>query len=514
MQRQQNLTSDESSYQDQFEHLTEAEKLRSSQPGGYDPAFYVWLKIDLRIEREYENEEKKFLETLESNIEESQSGPARSGKRRHEGAQAERAEGPRSSLDKKENNSIEQPLASETEIPEKIVICSAGCKCGMCTKCGPQIGGEIREKMQENGHLFPRPSLLTLTVDLLGTKTGKGFQDAKTAFLAVNKGQYISKLLKLMRIDTWVRVLEFQENGSPHWHILVDLPPGFNMQKARKLLYKKWRDDWGVGGILDFGGEQKNRDRFNDAEHAINYITKYLTKPEDSTPEWALEMRSIRRIQASHKVPPLRRKEPKKKPMPVGEDAEETEEKNEKREKRIARKIIERISSCGNMSLIMDFEPETTITAKPGKWFSTIVGSRRDIFEAVEKGEIPGVRIFHFNRENDKENIYKGYGLEGIDAKNKVKAWSARPEVGLACVERYQNLRKKFVEDYQAASAEAAEHKKVTTIESEAWWYPAVYGTDRACTRDEVFANFGWGIDKSTTVVQSNNMGVADDGKR
>ena len=111
-------------------------------------------------------------------------------------------------------------------------------------------------------------------------------------------------MLRYLEIERWLWVLEFQEDsgtGWPHWHILIDragLPSNrVDLERAWSL----WRDKWKVGGL-----DLRLRRQFEDASHAINYITAYMTKvPKMGFPIWVKQMAGVRFFQACQKLGPI-----------------------------------------------------------------------------------------------------------------------------------------------------------------------------------------------------------------
>ncbi len=175
------------------------------------------------------------------------------------------------------------------------------CQSRLCNECGPLLGWILRQRLLAVSHFFPRPAMMTLTVDLNGTITGKGFDSPHAALLDVTGGKRIRELMKHLGIRHWFWVLEFQKNGNPHWHVLfnrADLPGGL---VDYKRAWHFWRDTWKVGGV-DVGSQ-----RFSNPRHGIFYATKYLTKqPLGGYPQWVLELkRSPRFVGGCGELGPL-----------------------------------------------------------------------------------------------------------------------------------------------------------------------------------------------------------------
>ncbi|MBT7990741.1 MAG: hypothetical protein HN769_12805 [Anaerolineae bacterium] len=482
MQRQQKHISAGRKKQGQFEFYKEAEKqnsaLSSDIPRKVLGIHTLWDRDEIAKKKTKDAKEVEAFEACAA-------GAGPDPMTRVPERLAERGGAPRSRLDKKDNNSIRE----EWE-PEKVFVVAASCQCGLCPKCGPRIGGEVREVLLGKKGEFRRAALLTLTVDLAGTTTGKGFESPHAAFKAVNKGQYIATLLKLMGLPKWVRVVEFQKNGNPHWHVLLDLPFKYNIQKARTLAWKKWRDDWGIGGV-DLGTGKKGRDQFNDPEHAINYITKYLTKPEDELPVWVMEMGTLRKVQGSKAIGPLRRKQSKSRPAKFEEEIEKADKAASLSVEVKSRTILDRISSCGNKFHILEAEQDGENTLRPSKWRATEEGSVRDAYEAVNDGTLEGLRITSCLREHKEGEYFQGYVIEGIGAKDKLQAWSRRREMKIKIKLRERRVKGNYKKDYQKAAAEAKAQKGIGEIPVYSYWSPPLTGSDRGMTLDEIIAAKG-----------------------
>src|SRR6185369_1412740 len=123
--------------------------------------------------------------------------------------------------------------------------------------------------MLAKARLFRNPALLTLTVDR------SHFASPEDAHRQITEGSFIARLMRLLGVVTWFWVLEFQTktgDGWPHWHLLIDLDDvGGRLDLAKA--WRLWRDKWGLGGL-----DLSTRKSFADRQHAVLYVTKYLTK--------------------------------------------------------------------------------------------------------------------------------------------------------------------------------------------------------------------------------------------
>lgn len=183
------------------------------------------------------------------------------------------------------------------------------CRCRTCPECGWMYGWRVRQNLLAQKGKFRRPMLLTLTVDRNGTVTGKGFASPQEAHRHVTDGKFISTLMRRLGVKRWVWVLEFQMtrgDGWPHWHLLIDVA---DLPRQRLDLHRAWalwRDTWRIGGIDLEHKRNRNGSRVHGIEHAIRYITKYLTKaPQHGYPEWVLNSMRMRFVDKSTAIDPL-----------------------------------------------------------------------------------------------------------------------------------------------------------------------------------------------------------------
>jgi hypothetical protein len=111
--------------------------------------------------------------------------------------------------------------------------------------------------------------------------------------------------MNALGVDRWLWVLEFQTltgEGWPHWHLMIDVGDLPRRRVDLRRAWALWRDKWGLGG-LDLA---KKETKIKSPEHAVFYITKYLTKmPKGGFPLWVLQAHGVRFIQASQAVGPV-----------------------------------------------------------------------------------------------------------------------------------------------------------------------------------------------------------------
>ena len=136
---------------------------------------------------------------------------------------------------------------------------------------------------------FKNWRFLTLTVDPLL------FRDNESAYNHIkSRMRYFIRSLKQSLEIKELRYcwkLEFQENGNPHWHMILDY--------RKKIDIPMLQDLWGYGSI--------NLKRIKDKE--LPYTFKYITKQLDGLPSWFLLLSRPRVFQSSGLFLPVVKKE-------------------------------------------------------------------------------------------------------------------------------------------------------------------------------------------------------------
>lgn len=171
--------------------------------------------------------------------------------------------------------------------PYKIVRCA--CRCRFCADCAVGIGLSIREKLKPVVASWKGIVMLSLTVN------PKQFESPEKAYRFVSDGRLISRLVReLCRRDAlasgkFFSVVEFQKNGYPHWHVLLE-----SEFIPHELIAEVW-NRWGPSHCEDgpdLGFVWISQYRFKNPDHAAAYATKYLIKtPQDGWPDWVLDYR-------------------------------------------------------------------------------------------------------------------------------------------------------------------------------------------------------------------------------
>jgi hypothetical protein len=300
----------------------------------------------------------------------SRGGFPASGREPGDGARGARV---RSPILEQEDNNRKQVCQEETR-EEFIRAVAVRCNSWMCEHCKKKKGYDFRSRLLAKAGMFREPRLYTVTVNR------EWHESPEAAYEHVSQEGYIRRLMKLMGVKRWLWVLEAQEasgDGWPHWHILIDvselpaqwynrelkvatterpehtagwvrIPHFFDLNRVHRLLRK-----WAIGEQCRLS---KRKGDFESAEHAINYITKYLVKmPERGFPVWMLKRARVRFVGASGEVGRL--------VTPEDGTSEEPKEEEEEREKRAeARPPVERLAECGEKLVLMQY------LARQGTW--------------------------------------------------------------------------------------------------------------------------------------------------
>lgn len=233
-----------------------------------------------------------------------------------------------------ESSPNKRKLPPEPTPLRRFHMCQRGCRCRTCPDCGPRYGWKVRQRLLQKSGQFIRPALFTLTVDR------KVFGGPLDAFLTITGDGYIRRLMRLLGVERWLWTLELQMKsgeGWPHWHMVIDLPAGgLDLSRAWRL----WRDKWGLGGL-----DLQRKDNRN-AEHALFYVTKYLTKyPKEGFPDWILHLdRRIRWVQACRKLGPVVSDREK-----TTADVADDDEASESLPTHPHRPLAVRMAGCGEM---------------------------------------------------------------------------------------------------------------------------------------------------------------------
>lgn len=167
-------------------------------------------------------------------------------------------------------------------------VATRSCRCVACSRCNERVRSERGRWLTEASGSWDR-HLLTLTVDMAGTKTGRGFESSEAAYREVHGKRYVSRLMKAAGVERWACVLEFHKSEVPHWHVMFD---GY---AKISTLRRMWCDKWAVGHRINVERERR-------PGRLARYLTSYLGKA-NQPPAWVLNKREhVRFISAARCV--------------------------------------------------------------------------------------------------------------------------------------------------------------------------------------------------------------------
>jgi hypothetical protein len=132
------------------------------------------------------------------------------------------------------------------------------CKCWACSYCGPRKARRYRHLIAHTAERLQLRRFVTLTLDPAKIEGDPvRYLNRTWAKLRI----YLKR--RLGRVPTFIRVLEFQQNGNPHFHILIDH-------------FIEWT--WLQAAWQAVGGGLFVNIKFVDVHRVSRYLSKYLTK--------------------------------------------------------------------------------------------------------------------------------------------------------------------------------------------------------------------------------------------
>ena len=192
------------------------------------------------------------------------------------------------------------------------------CRCGrhVCKGCGVLVGREVRrnitqriEDLQKLHGTQGDVQLWTLTVDpgceQFGGRRGADgelvrWADPRAVFDHVNAQRLIGEWARALGVRHYVVVVEWQKNGMPHWHLLVWAPV-----RSLFISHAKAQEAWPMG-FVQFEAAGRGGRRLP-VSKAVNYVTKYMTKPRESLPSWAMDLSGVKLVRSSKDFGAIRR---------------------------------------------------------------------------------------------------------------------------------------------------------------------------------------------------------------
>jgi hypothetical protein len=173
-------------------------------------------------------------------------------------------------------NSTVSGKREETPAGE-VIVGRVHCKTWACEFCGPKRARRYKRAIREQAEKLKLTRLLTLTLDPKKVQ-GDPWRFINEVFADLR----VYWKRKFGEAPRYIRVLEFQKNGNPHFHLLID----------RFMPYEWIKDRWlaaGGGFMVDV--------RAVDLHRVSHYLNKYLTKQMLlSAPLWSRRVTASRGI--------------------------------------------------------------------------------------------------------------------------------------------------------------------------------------------------------------------------
>jgi hypothetical protein len=141
----------------------------------------------------------------------------------------------------------------------RVRIVRVNCKCWDCSYCGPRKAKRYKRAIRRTAEEHRLARFLTLTVD--PAKIG---DDNVVRFINKTFAKWRVSLKRNFGVTPkYIRILEFQQNGNPHFHILIDryVPHSWIVQSWSAV---------GGGRIINI--------KYVDIHRVSRYLSKYLTK--------------------------------------------------------------------------------------------------------------------------------------------------------------------------------------------------------------------------------------------
>jgi hypothetical protein len=223
------------------------------------------------------------------------------------------------------------------------------CRSRFCEHCCLPEGIGTLKRVRQVAATFKGLLMWTFTLD------PTLFKSPQEAYTYVQLKRCIGEVVRsvkkrgLLHSDRYFCVLEWQKNGWPHWHVLVDADfISIEIVQARWDCFRPENAGPIEAGRPGFGYVFVSKRDFESPDHAANYACKYITKhPQHGFPDWVLDSHGeVKRYWASKGFYDCLPEEEAAGDDASGSDPEAAEESPDA--EKIKTTIRERIARCGH----------------------------------------------------------------------------------------------------------------------------------------------------------------------
>lgn len=129
----------------------------------------------------------------------------------------------------------------ETHNEVQIIGCKGSCNSVWCSECYKRKGGSKRfaKRLAELDYRATRQVVLTVDSKKFGGCGRSAFEIIKSE-KAIPQFIHNLKRTSNVKIVDWVWVLEWHEDGAPHWHLFIETEKGKKGKIGNEILLKHW----------------------------------------------------------------------------------------------------------------------------------------------------------------------------------------------------------------------------------------------------------------------------------
>jgi hypothetical protein len=178
-----------------------------------------------------------------------------------------------------------------------VVLTKCRCNCSWCQECFKARGAKtISKRMQEMDGRYVRHLMLSVDRDQ--------YPSGEAAYEAITKGGYIRGMLRNLKrilgrnIKRWIWILEWHQDGYPHWHVIVEMQ---ERGKAGMIGYEAIHQYWGQGIVREsYIRNKRHWKQIAGYFGKSGYFESSKAEYQTGLPEWAQDwVTTIRRFGCS-----------------------------------------------------------------------------------------------------------------------------------------------------------------------------------------------------------------------